>query len=127
MAARAWIFLASLFFYSYWNTDYLLLLLASIIVNYSIGTLIYRSRNGGVEGNIKLAATKTYLVAGIIFNLGLLGYFKYTDFMIENVNRLVGSDIPQLDLILPLAISFFTFQQIAYLVDAHRGRFRLPF
>ena len=64
---------------------------------------------------------KTLLIFGIIANLALLGYFKYADFLIENINLAFDSSAPLLDLALPLAISFFTFQQIAYLVDSYRG------
>ena len=67
---------------------------------------------------------KTLLTFGIIANVALLGYFKYADFLIENVNRVTSGHIPMLDLLLPLAISFFTFQQIAYLVDSYRGETR---
>ena len=63
---------------------------------------------------------KTLLTVGIVLNIVLLGYFKYTDFFIENINLLVNGHIPLLHLALPLAISFFTFQQIAYLVDSYR-------
>ncbi|NPA64988.1 MAG: MBOAT family protein, partial [Epsilonproteobacteria bacterium] len=67
---------------------------------------------------------KLLLAAGIAFNLALLGYFKYADFFIQNINSLFGLEIPLLHLALPLAISFFTFQQIAYLVDSYRGETR---
>ena len=64
---------------------------------------------------------KTLLMAGIFANLSLLGYFKYSDFLIENYNLALNGSVPLLHLALPLAISFFTFQQIAYLVDSYRG------
>jgi D-alanyl-lipoteichoic acid acyltransferase DltB (MBOAT superfamily) len=75
-------------------------------------TLIKKILAGGLR--------KSILTVGIIANLALLGYFKYTDFLIENINFLSDSNIPTLNLALPLAISFFTFQQIAYLVDSYR-------
>ncbi len=62
------------------------------------------------------------MIIGIIVNLGLLGYFKYTDFLIENLNRITGANLKLLHITLPLAISFFTFQQIAYLVDSYKGQ-----
>lgn len=106
----AWLVSASLFFYAWWNPAYLGLILASMAVNYSVGvSLSGRSRN------------RLIFVAGIGFNLGLLGYFKYTDFLIESSNQLLGTSFAAQNIILPLAISFFTFQQIAYLVDAWRG------
>ena len=61
------------------------------------------------------------LTFGIVANVTLLGYFKYTDFLIENVNLAFETSVPLVHLALPLAISFFTFQQIAYLVDSYRG------
>lgn len=103
---------ASLFFYAWWNPAYLGLLVSSILVNYSVGT-------GMMKGT---RHRKLLLVLGILFNVGLLGYFKYTDFFIENVNALVGTNFQLLHLLLPLAISFYTFQQIAYLVDIYKGK-----
>lgn len=103
---------ASLFFYAWWNPAYLGLLVSSILVNYSVGTGMMKGRRH----------RKLLLVLGILFNVGLLGYFKYTDFFIENVNALVGTNFQLLHLLLPLAISFYTFQQIAYLVDIYKGK-----
>jgi hypothetical protein len=76
--------------------------------------------NVAVHGRIFWIVT-IYLTLGIIFNLGLLGYFKYAGFLVNNLNAIAGTDIDVGDIILPLAISFFTFQQIAYLVDAYKG------
>ena len=64
---------------------------------------------------------KPLLLTGLIFNIGLLAYFKYTDFFISNVNLALSTEIPLLNLALPLAISFFTLQQIAFLVDSYGG------
>lgn len=116
-AANIWLVSASLCFYSYWNPSYLPLILLSIIVNYCAG-LILKGRRGAVYSRFY---RKTALTAGLLFNLGLLGYFKYADFLIVNVNHLFRADISLLNLILPLAISFFTFQQITFLVDTYRG------
>jgi D-alanyl-lipoteichoic acid acyltransferase DltB (MBOAT superfamily) len=102
----------SLFFYGWWNPRYLLLILASIAVNYAC----YRGFR-----LLDPSRRKLLLVGGIVFNLGLLGYFKYAGFFVENVGELLGLDVPALSIVLPLAISFFTFQQIAFLVDAYRG------
>lgn len=101
--------LCSLFFYGYWNPAYLPLILGSIAINYGIGT--HLSRN----------PSKALLTFGIVANLGLLGYFKYANFVADNINVVFGSEIPLPPILLPLAISFFTFQQIAYLVDSYRG------
>jgi alginate O-acetyltransferase complex protein AlgI len=111
---KAWLVLSSLFFYSFWNPDYLILILSSIIVNYSIGSVL----SGKLEN--KRITGKTVFISGILFNLSLLGYFKYADFFIENINKTLNISLSSLNLILPLAISFFTFQQIAYLADSYK-------
>jgi D-alanyl-lipoteichoic acid acyltransferase DltB (MBOAT superfamily) len=115
-AGKAFLVFASLFFYSWWNISYLPLILVSMLVNYAIGRELSRHLQ-----NRRSYSPKRLLTAGVIFNLALLGYFKYMDFLIENVNRVAHTDIPLLHLALPLAISFFTFQQIAYLVDSYRS------
>ncbi|MBF2077047.1 MAG: hypothetical protein IGR76_00615 [Synechococcales cyanobacterium T60_A2020_003] len=113
--ALAWLTLASLFFYSYWNPKYLFLILISIGINYAIGLCIqsFKSRS--------LRFSKALMVLGVIFNVGLLGYYKYVNFLVENLNAIAGTDIVIKQIILPLGISFFTFQQIAYIVDVYRG------
>lgn len=116
--ALAWLLGASLFFYGWWNPVYLGLLIGSILFNYAIGiTLTNHSTDN-------LARKKSILILGVGCNLGLIGYFKYANFFIDNVNKLVGGNIFLDTIILPLAISFFTFQQITYLVDAYRGETR---
>ena len=107
---------SSLFFYSWWNIAYLPLILISMLFNYVIGN----SLNSKKEEDKKSFSKKSILIFGIVANLSLLGYFKYADFFIENFNLLSGTDFNLLHMILPLAISFFTFQQIAYLVDSYR-------
>ena len=106
---------ASWFFYAYWNPIYLPLLLSSIVVNFSVG-----SRLGGRLRAADAGMRKVVLMVGVSFNLLLLGFFKYADFMVGNVNWLFGTEVPAPGIILPLAISFFTFQQIAFLVDSYR-------
>ena len=113
-ASRGFLVFASLFFYSWWNVIYLPLILSSMLFNYFVASTI----NNESKNHI---GKKSTLIFGIVMNLSLLGYFKYSDFFIENLNLVVGSSIPLLYLALPLAISFFTFQQIAYLVDSYRG------
>ncbi|CAA6817663.1 MAG: Probable poly(beta-D-mannuronate) O-acetylase (EC [uncultured Sulfurovum sp.] len=102
---------ASLFFYGWWNILYLPIILASMSFNYAIGRFL----------KFNVRHKKKILIIGIFFNLSLLAYFKYYDFFIENFNILFNSDTQLLYLALPLAISFFTFQQVAYLVDSYRG------
>lgn len=113
--AIAWLVAASLFFYGWWNSAYLGLILGSMLFNYAMGVAILTD---------KLPNKKWLLVTGIATNLALLGYFKYANFFVENLNTLVGNSLTLETIILPLAISFFTFQQITYLVDAYRGETR---
>jgi D-alanyl-lipoteichoic acid acyltransferase DltB (MBOAT superfamily) len=113
--AISWLVGASLFFYGWWNPAYLGLILASILVNYALGVSL---------GNRDTQGGKGVLALGITFNLGLIGYFKYANFFINNINWTFGSTFHLETIILPLAISFFTFQQIAYLVDAYKGETR---
>jgi alginate O-acetyltransferase complex protein AlgI len=107
-----WLVLASIFFYASWKPVYLLLVVVSVTVNYLLG----KKLAGGSRSSIR-----RWLTIGICFNLGLLGYFKYTGFFIEGLNALGRWLIPIPEITLPLAISFFTFQQLAYLVDVSRG------
>ena len=109
-AAMGFIALASLFFYGWWDIRYLALLLGSVVFNFLIGKQL-----------ITKGAHKPLLVLGIAGNLLCLGVFKYFNFFIDNLNVILAGDIHVATIILPLGISFFTFQQIAYLVDAHRG------
>ena len=114
-ASKGFLVFSSLFFYSWWNIIYLPLILGSMLFNYVVGeSLTKRSEQRRIQ---KI----TLLSFGIVANIALLGYFKYADFFITNINVVSGADIPLLHLSLPLAISFFTFQQIAYLVDSYRG------
>ncbi len=116
--ALAWLVLASVFFYGSWDYRYLPILGASIVVNYLACRWIIA---GGCGRGWKTAAA-------ITFNLLLLGFFKYVNFFIGSLNDLSGATLPLLDILLPVGISFFTFTQIAVLVDAHRGRVEaMPF
>jgi len=119
VASKTWLVLVSLFFYSYWKLVYLPLILTSMLVNFAIGSGLSQQTTREVPSKIQ---TKHILILGVIFNLGLLGYFKYADFFVENLNLALGVGIPLPNVILPLAISFFTFQQVAYLVDSYRGK-----
>jgi D-alanyl-lipoteichoic acid acyltransferase DltB (MBOAT superfamily) len=118
--SRIWLLIASLFFYAYWNPAYLPLILTSIVVNYAVGTRVARRARAELADNALSPQSRHLLGLGILFNLALLAYFKYADFFVDNVNLALGLEIVPLHLVLPLAISFFTFQQIAYLVDCYR-------
>jgi alginate O-acetyltransferase complex protein AlgI len=113
-AAKLWLVAASLAFYSWWGLAYLPLIIISILVNYSIGTTLGLTRVAPFN-------RRTLLTAGLVFNLVLLGYFKYANFFVDNTNSIAGTNIYLDRVALPLAISFFTFQKIAYLVDSYRG------
>src|SRR6516225_5033640 len=101
---------ASLFFYGAWRPIYLLLLIASVAANFSLGLLM--------EDPLRRRAVG---MCGVALNLALLCYFKYTNFIFDSINMLTGAPMPFVNIVLPLGISFFTFQQIAYLVDVMRG------
>jgi len=113
--AILWLVLASLFFYGWWNPVYLLLIIASMLVNFFFGRLL------GNRSRISPQHRKWLLGMGVTLNLAALGYYKYANFFIQNINAITGTDFNLETIILPLAISFFTFQQIAYMVDAYRG------
>lgn len=117
-AGKLWLVAASLLFYSWWNPVYLPLILGSMLFNFYVGGRLGRMRASASDNR------RMVLIGGVALNLGLLGYFKYADFFIDNLNWILQGDLPLLHLILPLAISFFTFQQIAYLVDSYRGETR---
>jgi len=108
---------SSLFFYSYFNMNYLPLILGSLTVNYVIGTVLGLSIKSVSKFNRKLMLT-----IGVIINLALLGYFKYYNFILENIGNIFNISFNNSTILLPLAISFFTFQQIAYLVDSYKGQ-----
>ena len=112
-ASITWLLLTSLFFYGYWKPAYLILLLVSILVNYGFGNAINNSKPGSKQAKI-------LLVCGIVINLALIGYYKYAGFLLKSVNSIFNIELPIPEIILPLAISFYTFTQIAYLVDTYR-------
>lgn len=100
-ASKLWLVVASLFFYAYWKISYLPLILLSLTFNFLIGASL-----SGVSG-YKIDR-RLILITGIALNLSLLAYFKYTNFLIGNVNAITGLDFGSVDIVLPLAISFFT-------------------
>jgi alginate O-acetyltransferase complex protein AlgI len=110
--AATWLGAASIVFYGYWNPQFVALLIGSIAFNYGAGYLIAKSSGP------RRVATTTFAIAA---NLLVLGYFKYANFFLSAVNDISGSHWGALSIILPLGISFFTFTQIAFLVDVHRN------
>ena len=114
VARKWWLLLVSLFFYGWWKVEYVPLLLFSIGFNYAAaeGITAWRGR----------PAARWALTAGVTINLLLLGYYKYTNFLLDALGRAGGPVFARLDIMLPLAISFFTFTQIGYLVDVYRDQ-----
>ena len=115
MLAKAWLVIASLYFYSYFNKSYLILIIVSILVNYFIGTELNMKTNNVIR-------RKVLLIFGVLFNLGTLGYFKYYDFFVENINYVFKTNFNLLHIMLPLGISFFTFQQLSYVIDNYHRK-----
>jgi len=113
-AAQAWLILSSLFFYAYSNIYYLPLLIISILFNYQIGRLIVNVKSIDQQ-------RKVLLWVGIVVNLCLLGYYKYANFFVSSFNQTLQTNWTIPKIIWPLGISFYTFTQIAYLVDTYRG------
>lgn len=113
--AALWLAMASLTFYAVWDTRFVLLLLASIAFNYSAGYWI------GMQRAANANKQKHFLIFAIAVNLIALAYFKYANFFIASVSEVFGTHYAALDILLPLGISFFTFTQIAFLVDVYRG------
>ena len=110
--ANLWLLGMSLWFYGYFNSYYLVLIVSSIVANYALYKVIVTR-----EGHVRKAAFLT----AVLFHLGLLFYFKYYNFFLSNLNDLFKTDFVLKDILLPLGISFFTFQQLAFVIDAYRG------
>ena len=112
---RVFLLLASYAFYAWWRADFLMLLCGSTLVNYALGREIEQRR-------AQQSDRRTLLIAGLVFNLGLIAAFKYDTLFIGTADQLLGLGLPIPHFFLPLAISFFTFEQISYLVDADAGK-----
>jgi alginate O-acetyltransferase complex protein AlgI len=123
-ASIGWLVLASGIFYATWNPQLLLLLVASLLVNFQIGRWLNDLRSRGSEasgGTEERVPPRSLLIVGVVFNLGLLGYFKYANFFVDNLDTVFGLGLVLDQIVLPIGISFFTFQEIAFLVDSYRG------
>lgn len=110
------LFIFSIFFYAWGEPIYVLLMIFSTLVDFTHGMLVEKLKE---SGEIKKA--KLVLLSAMVINLGLLGFFKYSDFLIGNINLLLGLNIPLLNLALPIGISFYTFQTMSYTIDIYRG------
>ena len=115
-AAKIFLVCSSFVFYAIGSRDFVLIFMASVTVNYAIGTALSKFPNSKKPFKIKIL-----FFAGILLNVALLGYYKYTDFFIQNWNFIFGTNLALKNIVLPIGISFFTFQLIAYLVDSWRG------
>ncbi|HXH74626.1 MAG TPA: MBOAT family O-acyltransferase [Bacteriovoracaceae bacterium] len=111
--AKSWLLGCSLFFYGYYNPSYLPLILVSILVNHAITTQLQNDKNERHKTSL--------FYFSLCFNLGLLGYFKYMNFFLDNFSALTTIHLEPLKIILPLGISFYTLQQVAYLIDVYQG------
>ena len=116
--AKAALVVASLYFYAFFNWSYLPIILSSIVVNYLVAWRM--------KVDDKRWLRKLWMIIGVAFNIGMIGYFKYFDFFIENVNVIFKTDFTLRNILLPLGISFFTFQQVAFVVDSYRRKAELP-
>ncbi|HET6470602.1 MAG TPA: MBOAT family O-acyltransferase, partial [Pseudomonadales bacterium] len=111
-ATHVWLIVMSCVFYAYWNAAFLALLFVSIVVNFAIGRQLQRRAADG-------APSRPLLVVGLVWNLTLLGYFKYANFFIDNIDTVFGAHLEFARIVLPIGISFFTFQKVAFLVDSY--------
>lgn len=122
--AEGFLLVMSLFFYAFNYPPYLLIILASIVVNYTLSRLMISAGRRGqssadTAGNPLVK--KIIFAAGILFNVGILGYYKYLDFTLWNINMVFGLDIALRNVVLPLGISFYTIQQLSYMIDTYKG------
>lgn len=114
---NVWLLIASLFFYSWGEPQYVFLMLVSILVNYILGIImeIARQKKRLFYSNVCLSCT-------ILFDIGMLFYFKYFDFFVRNINQLFSVSIQLKNIALPIGISFYTFQIMSYVIDVYRGK-----
>ncbi len=110
------LFLASLVFYAWGEPVYVVLMLFSTVVDYTSGRMVARNLERGNRGKARI-----FVAISMVVNLSLLGFFKYGDFIIENINAVFGTRIGAMNLGLPIGISFYTFQTMSYTVDVYRG------
>lgn len=111
--SQGYLLAASLYFYAYFNVSYLWIIVSSILFNFFINKMLHNT--------MKQQARKLILVFGLLCNLGLFVYFKYSNFFIDNINSIFGTSFFLEKILLPLGISFFTFQQVSYIIDCYRN------
>lgn len=115
--AICFLILASFVFYAWWNPKYLFLLIPLLASDYCIARSMIRSGVGG-------RASKLLMLLGVAINLGALCYFKYANFLVDNINHVFENPFSLAPIVLPIGISFFTFQKIAFLCDLHEGKIK---
>ncbi len=111
-AANIWLLAVSVLYYAYYDLSYLWMIAANIIINFAFAKLIHKSKKGG----------KVLLCSAVISNVAVLAFFKYFEMLFNTVGQLIGGEFSAINIIFPIGISFYTFQQIAYLVDTYRGQ-----
>ena len=117
---NAILFVSSLIFYAWGEPVYVVLMLFSTLVDFTHGMVITKAKEQGNDRKARMA-----LISAMVINLTLLGVFKYTDFILQSINTLLGTSIPMVGLPLPIGISFYTFQTMSYSIDIYRGDARL--
>jgi D-alanyl-lipoteichoic acid acyltransferase DltB (MBOAT superfamily) len=115
--ALRWVIISSLIFYAWWRPANVFIILPAMLINFAFAKLILASVR-----EEKSALSKVYLSTSIVFNIAVLGYFKYTNFAITAANDIFDSNFALQNIVLPLGISFITFQKIAFLIDVHGKR-----
>lgn len=111
-AKNVFLLVMSIIFYAWGEPTFVLIMLLSILANWIFGLLIDKYSSDKIK-------TRITLIVMLIFNLGILGGFKYANFFMQNINLLFNANIPNLDVKLPIGISFFTFQAISYVLDVY--------
>lgn len=110
------LFVFSMLFYAWGEPVYILLMLASILINYLIGLRME---------NASAAKKKLLMILALVFNLGSILFFKYGDFILDNLGLLLHTKMPRIGLALPIGISFYTFQILSYVLDVYRGKVKV--
>ena len=116
--SKIWLVIASFYFYAQGSPSFFPYFMGSVLANYVIGITMCQLQED------KTLQRKALLAVGVLANVGFLGYYKYMNFFLENINALFGTDFIMKNVVLPIGISFFTFQLIAFLVDCYRGKTR---
>lgn len=104
----------SLFFYGYGEPKYLSIMILSIAINYTMGLLVFKYKNAK-------KISQAFILLAVILNISILGYYKYANFILENINNIFATSYDLLNIVMPIGISFFTFQGLSYVIDVYRG------